>query len=164
MANATSTDRDFSDERSDSAPLGVRIVCVILAVGVPWDLLLGGGLIVAPVLRQVPVWTAGVGILTMVLAVMTIPAVYGLWAVTQWGWQLGLTVYLGRLVVGLAQLFTLAIVLESIVYVFQGLLGLVVGVAVVLYLGAKRPVYDGAGPTLGTVVSERRTTVGSETS
>ena len=103
-----------------TAPLGVKIICVL-------------GVITASltVLLSVPIMFAGgpfvgVGMAFLVLGLVHFVVVYGLWTVQPWGWTWGMIVF------GLAALADIA----------QGqALGLIISVIILGYLYTKKDVY-----------------------
>lgn len=114
------------------APVGVKIICVLAALGTIVGLLGGLGMMSATSSPRVPAWFGLLGMVTVVLALVNLPMIYGLWTVKEWGWTLAMVVYGLNVLLNLLSL--LAGQLGSIV-------SLVIGLAILAYLFSKRGVY-----------------------
>lgn len=99
-----------SRRTSSRPPLGVKIICIVGAIGVAFTLL--GGLIL---LGEVPL----LGLVFFALAAAYAYVLTGLWRMERWAWMWGLVLY------GLGVLFDL---------LTANVIGMVISIIVVVYL------------------------------
>jgi uncharacterized membrane protein len=116
---------------SQSAPLGIKLICLVGAVSVLLSLLAG-----ATVLASGSVLGGFAGLLVLALAFVQAGVLWGLWTVKQWAW-------------GAAVVFYSLGVLLAFVDLVAGDLGavlrLLLGAAVVAYVYSTGSVYRRAG-------------------
>lgn len=118
MASSTTTNPPHSANKS--APLGVKIICVLGVIGAIMlffasFFMMGAG---GPFI--------GFGLLFMLLALLHLVVVYGLWTVEPWGWTWGMVVF----------------AFGAVMDVFQGqIFGLLISIVLIVYLYSKKDYY-----------------------
>lgn len=126
---------------TDTSPLGVKLVCVLLAPVVVVHLL--AGLVIAVVLDGPldPATLRLIGVFVLAVALLYVPALYGLWSVEPWAWTLAM------LLLGVGVLFYAVVAVlfyvEFAVLNPIAIVPAVVALFVSLYVYTKGDVYGG---------------------
>jgi hypothetical protein len=78
---------------ANDAPLGIKLICVLAALGTILGLFGGLGMMGLAGSSGVPGWFGILGIVTVLLSLLNVPMIYGLWTVQPWGWTLAMVLY-----------------------------------------------------------------------
>jgi hypothetical protein len=120
------TNRSAYGRKPQSAPLGIKIICVLAALGAIGSLLRGFGALFSSPLGFV------VGAIVIVLALAKLSVVWGLWTLQSWAWTLTVVVY------GLSLLMD---VLRLLTGHLAAIFGIVIGGLLLAYVYSKRDYY-----------------------
>lgn len=110
----------------ETAPTGIKVICVLVGLSGLYGLLAGLGLAAMGGVGLV------VGAVGVVLSVVQLLVVYGLWTLRSWGWTVTMVVF---------SLDVLLDVVRLVVGSVSAVLGILVGGIVLWYVYGKRDLY-----------------------
>ncbi|ODR83046.1 hypothetical protein BG842_14780 [Haladaptatus sp. W1] len=120
------TNRSAYGRKPQSAPLGIKIICVLGALGALGSLLRGLGVLFSSPIGLI------VGAIVIVFAVAKLAVVWGLWTLKSWAWTLTIIVYGLSLLMDVFRFFTGHL---------AAFFGIVVGGLLLAYVYSKREYY-----------------------
>ncbi|WP_423745935.1 hypothetical protein V5735_08295 (plasmid) [Haladaptatus sp. SPP-AMP-3] len=120
------TNRSAYGRKSQSAPLGIKIICVLGALGALGGLLRGLGVLFSSPIGLI------VGTIVIVFAIAKLAVVWGLWTLKSWAWTLTIIVYGLSLLMDVLRFFTGHL---------AAFFGIVVGGLLLAYVYSKRDYY-----------------------
>lgn len=122
----------MSYKETDTSPLGIKVVCAVVGIGVLGGVFLGLELVFVASRTELGWLAVGLGLALLALELLHVPMIYGLWTLQPWGWRYAM-VLLG---IGLA--VNLLSVLGGNALAFPGL---IVTGAVAMYVYDKRDLF-----------------------
>ena len=120
------TNRSSYGNKPRSAPLGIKILCVLGALGAVGSLFRGLGALFTSPLGFI------IGTVIIVLAVAKFVVVWGLWTLKSWAWTLTIVVY------GLGLLMSVLKLLTGNLF---AIISIIIGALLLAYVYSKRHYY-----------------------
>lgn len=90
---------------SNKKTTGITLIAIYSAFSGLLILLGGAGILVVSSMPDLPVWITFLGLVSIVLGVFLLAAVYGLWTLQEWGRNMVIWLYIISIPLGIASIF-----------------------------------------------------------
>lgn len=88
-------------------PLGLILIIIYSAMAALMSFFGGGLVLIASAIPGIPLWVPAFGLISILVAVFLMAAVYGLWTLQEWGFRFALIIYCISIPLGVVAIFPL---------------------------------------------------------